>query len=492
VNLVRGLPVFFFGYTIYLFLILLLFILPVTLQPFDGHDSQRIAQILVALLCIGLLLANGSRIPRIKRQDRVIGLVILGGGIISALASAQPLWSLVELALLIACCGIASAFALARVSHDSLFDKVMVIFVVLLCLLKCTGFLASTAAAFSSGTHILDTDLLLDAFSNKRFYGQFQTFTLPLLAMPLVLPCIKRSTKAWVFGLLACWWMIAICGGTRGTWLGMGVAAAVLAFCGRQGRRTIAWQLLAVVSGILLFWLLFSVLPGYLGVKVVNFAGDRLNASLSAREVIWSQAWEMIQQQPLLGFGPMQFASIFNPVAAHPHQAVLQWACEWGIPSTLLIIWLIIKGIRATFVLIRKNENSNDPVDVIRVCLFASLVGALTQSMVDGVMVMPYSQLWLALIVGWLFGIHEHPVGCLKMVGGTRHAWLGIQVISLMLLSYVVIRDVPHLEEREDQFARDFGGNYQPRFWRQGIITQPHAKLFVGPRTASFVTETPK
>ncbi len=172
--------------------------------------------------------------------------------------------------------------------------------------------------SFAAGTGRLDTGGLLSGFSNKRFYGQFQTFTLPLLALPLLLSTTKRSARLWVFSLLSVWWLIAITGGTRGTWLGMGVAACVLFLCGRSGKRWITWQLLAVLVGVTLYWLLFSVLAGYLGMEVSNAAGDRLTTTLSDRGPLWQQAWEMIRERPWLGFGPMHFADIHNPIAAHP------------------------------------------------------------------------------------------------------------------------------------------------------------------------------
>jgi len=485
-------PLLFIGYRFYLLLILFLFVLPVTLPPFDGHDSQRIAQIAIGMLCVILLLVKRSQVVLVNRSDQAVGMLIFGFGFCSIITSVQPLWSLVELAVLLICCAVASAFALERRAHNDLFDKAMIIFVVLLCLMKCTGFLVSTAAAFSSGAPTLDTDLLLDAFSNKRFYGQFQTFTLPLLTIPLLLNGMKRSRRAWVLGLLACWWMIAICGGTRGTWLGMVVAGVALASCGRQGRRILALQVFALAGGISLFWLLFRVLPEYLGITVANFAGDRINASLSGREIIWHQAWDMIQQRPLLGVGPMHFANTYNPIAAHPHQSILQWGSEWGIPSIVLVGWLVFRGLRATFLVIRRKEFTSAPIDLIRICLFASLIGALTQSMVDGVIVMPYSQLWLAIVVGWLLGIHEQVNKPVRLAHVVDKAWLAMLMAAAVLLGYVVSRDVPHLEENQDQFAHDFGGKFQPRFWMQGVIAKPDAHLLELPKTASFFTQMPK
>ncbi|MDU8432239.1 O-antigen ligase family protein, partial [Pseudomonas syringae pv. actinidifoliorum] len=382
---------------------------------------------------------------------------IFFAGVVSSLMSHHPLWALVELSVLLLSCGISCALAQQRKFYGVQFDQLFIGFVGLICLVKITQFLALTLAAFLSSAPTLDTDLLLDGFSNKRFYGQFQTFTLPLLVLPLLLTSTRRSIKVGLFCLTSLWWMIAISGGTRGTWLGMAAAVAVTFCLGRAGRRWAGWQMGAASTGLLLFTLLFNVLPGLLGIEVSNFAGDRLTTSLSAREILWQQAWEMIKQRPLLGFGPMHFADIWNAVAAHPHQAILQWACEWGIPSTLCVAGLALYGLSTTAVLLRKRAQSLEPVDLMRLCLFASLIGALTQSMVDGVIVMPYSQLWLAIIVGWLLALHEWQAAPRPASVALSRAWLLCLTLATGMILYTIVRDLPDMDTRRQQFSEDFG-----------------------------------
>jgi len=270
--------------------------------------------------------------------------------------------------------------------------------------------------------------------------------------------------------MLVIWWLIAISGGTRGTWLGLFTAAAVMLFSSKAGQRWTLWQAGAAAVAALLYWGVFTKLTGYLHIDVINSAGDRLTTTLSARDILWQQAWEMIKARPWLGYGPMGFADIPNPIAAHPHQAILQWASEWGVPSALLVCGLAAKGLYSTFTLIRAKAGSDEPADVLRIGLFASLVAALAQSMVDGIIVMPYSQLWLCLIVGWLIAIHPRREPQTASNPTATWAWLATALCAVLFLGYVVARDVPHLEENEQQYMRDFGGHFQPRFWLQGVI----------------------
>ncbi|RMQ43726.1 Pilin glycosylation enzyme [Pseudomonas cichorii] len=442
----------------------------------SGHDFQRLAQFVIGVLSVLTLYwysVKGLNTSVFKLGIKAAFLCILMGGILSSLAAHQPLWAFTELSVLLLCSAIASAFAQQRLIHGVQLDRLFIGFVVFICTIKTLQFLSATVAAFLTSTSTLDTDLLLEGFSNKRFYGQFQTFTLPLLALPLLLVPARRSIKAAIFILLSLWWMIAITGGTRGTWLGM-AAAVIVAFClGRAGRNWAGWQLAAASAGLLLFLLLFSLLPAWLGIEISNFAGERLNTSLSARERLWQQAWTMIQERPLLGFGPMHFADIWNPVGAHPHQAILQWASEWGVPSTLCVAGMAGYGLVVTGLLLRKKAHSQEPVDLMRLCLFASLVGALTQAMVDGVIVMPYSQLWLAIIVGWLLALHERQIPAVSSNCVLDRMWLACLLLAAGLILYTILRDFPHLEDLRQQSGQSFGGPFLPRFWLQGIIAHP-------------------
>lgn len=457
---------------LYFYFCMFLYFVPAVFTPVSGHDWQRVAQSIVALLCTFALVTSGRHETRafLGKPTVSVGAVVLSLALLSIWKSHQPQWALVELVVLLSSCCIARAFALERARFGLGLDRILISFVLFLCAVKSLQFISALAAALFSDVGTLDSTLLFEGFSNRRFYGQFQTFTLPLLTLPLLLAATKPSTKFGVFLLLGCWWMMAIAGGSRGTWLGMACAAIfIFCCCGAGGRHWFRWQITAAATGLALFLFFFTVVPGYLNVDVTNFAGDRLNTSLSAREIIWHQAWEMIKARPLLGFGPMHFADIHNQVAAHPHQIFLQWASEWGVPSTLLVMGLVARGLLATLRLIRKRSTSSGAVDLLRICLFGSLLGALTQAMVDGVIVMPYSQLWMALVGGWLMGIHEwsdrEPSSLSSFWGPVL-----IMTFGVGLLIYTVVRDFPHLEEREDQYGHDFGGNLQPRFWMQGVI----------------------
>ena len=180
----------------------------------------------------------------------------------------------------------------------------------------------------------------------------------------------------------------------------------------------------------------------------------------------------MLVERPWLGFGPMHFADIANEIAAHPHQSVLQWASEWGVPSALCVAVLAWRSGWATLGVLRERALSAERVDLLRLCLFAALVGALVQSMVDGVIVMPISQVWLALTIGWLMALHVWGASATVALPLVGWAWKVLSVLAVGLLIAIALRDVPHIAQAQQQYLSDHGNHLQPRFWAQGVIAR--------------------
>lgn len=449
------------------------------------HDQQRIGQVFaMAAAMIAATVAyrsGGIRPPSLLRKgDRRLLTLVISAGVVSACLSPQPLWGFAEVALGVGSLGVGWVVASARRLYGSKVDRVLIGALFFTCAGMMVRFGAAYLSAIIGGQGVLDAWLLVDGFSNPRFYGQFLTLAIPMLLVPLMAAGELRR-HALVAGLLALLaWTVAITSGTRGTWLGLAVAAFLLAWTGRSGRRWAGLQVASALAGVALFWLALTLIPDALGIRIEHHAASRATASLSQRDIIWRQAIEVAIQHPLLGIGPMQLAGLPNGVAAHPHQAWLQWAAELGVPSAMLVTWLVVCSGRALLPVLRARAMSTQEHDVLRLCLTGALAGALTQSMVDGVLVMPYSQLWVALLGGWLLGLQPRDATSSSAdsppLAASRHSlkwWLAAFGAAVAVLVFAVVRDYPHLAERERAFATTFGGHFQPRFWAQGVIARP-------------------
>ncbi len=434
------------------------------------HDVQRVGQILAFGLVPVVALFRTSCFPfKLPSAVKPVLVAISSGGLLSAMLSRQPLWALTEIALMLGSMGLAWAVAVIRRDGESAVDRMILVTVLFICAAQSLRFLVMYCLAYFFAPS-LNPWQLLGGFSNLRFYGQFITLSLPLLAAPILMRHLPTRVTVYTSVLLAIWWAIAITSGTRGTWLGMFFAVAWLAFTGPRGRQWALSQLSGFVGGLFLFQLLMTWVPQLVGMPVEAHATDRLNSSLSGRETIWLQAVEMIVAKPLLGFGPMHFADIPNPVAAHPHQAWLQWAAEWGVPSALAVTWLVLIGMRGVVISVMKFGDSREAPDVLRVCLAGSVSASLVQSMVDGVIVMPYTQIWLAVLAGWLFALCVPVSAVMRTRQSGERAWLLALVLVPIVLSFVAVKDFPQLDEQQERFKKDHGGLLQPRFWAQGMI----------------------
>lgn len=458
--------------------LLVVALLPISniLHGLSWHDQQRVGQIsvitLIALFAVSSIFVTQQFTPTEPRLRHTLAALAFAGAA-SSIAARQPVWAFTEFGIALGCLAMAWMVVVTREQLGGALDRLVLGTAFFTCTALCLRFFVSYASMLATGEGKADPWLLLDGFSNLRFYGQFISLSLPLLAAPLLMQGRLKRFAVPAAILLVLWWAIAITTGTRGTWLGMGTAVVWLMFAGAKGRQWATLNLMAALFGLIVcrFWL--EWLPDWAGLPVANDPADRLTTSLSGREPLWQQAIEMILAKPLLGFGPMHYSDIANRIAAHPHQAWLQWASEWGVPSALVITWLVWKGARAVFRVMRERAASGAEADVLRVCLAGSIAASLTQSMVDGVLVMPYTETWLALLAGWLFALHPGNTSTSTTVPAAwRWGWAIALVAAAGLLVSIVARDLPRLDVREEAYAETFGGPFKPRFWRQGVIAE--------------------
>jgi len=319
---------------------------------------------------------------------------------------------------------------------------------------------------------------LLSDFTHPRFFGQFQSWVIPLLTLPF-LWSKKRFSKP-IFSLFfilpaACWITLLIFSGSRGPWLGL--VAAIIITGVLLKKKALPWIIsivIAILGGSLIYWLLFSI--QFEGPGIATHTAERLT-SLNSRSELWNAAWVMSRDYPLLGVGPQHFSYHLDKIltfrVGHPHMSVLKWAAEYGWISTLLLLSLIVWAFSSW---IKKTKQSKlDDCDLnFRVALTASIITAASHSLVSGVMIMPLSQLMLVVIIGWIVGIHfsNHPIEkipwlSVKSIGSlTLILWIGWNFAQSIGPEVHYIINGPHSEITVFNPSEVL----QPRFWHQGII----------------------
>lgn len=458
--------------------------LSASLFPFLGSFDER--RLWLAVLLSGtplIALASGRLTGSLPRWLLSCGGPILALGLVSSLASELPAWGLLGVAQLmlmaVSACVIAAALERQAIADARLNA---------LCFILPAGLWSFAAlsiiyTAFATGLPLRYPEPLT-IFANIRFLNQYQTWVIPFLTLALILPSPTSRVRP-VF-----WYTLALAVGIfiwalywrsmgRGTALATIIATvfAALAF-GRPGLRHLKWTVVLSVSGLLLNALLFP------GDGAVAGMGRLVSSDSPGRIALWQLALAQIGAHPWLGLGPLQFAALDNGIASHPHNAVTQWAVEWGLPAAVLLTGLLGRLLLEWLAFARRTI---DPVgtrraatdsDAMRVAITASLLAAGLHAMVSGVIVMPVSQYMLVLVTGIAGGLYlrsnptlnepHHPTGVATFMRASITA-----VVPVMCL-YVMVFTVHDYRTRLTK-ARSEATSYirnanQPRYWSDGTL----------------------
>ena len=452
------------------------------------HDGQRIGQLALLVFLLGLMLwpapgrAAADAWSCLSPCTRLAWSMVLLLGLASSLAAALPRWALLDWGLQGLLLMVVFAVAAWRRTGDNTFDDWLIVL------------FFATAAAYAVSSAVIYLTMLLagpvykqgfnalelyHGFSNVRFFGYLQTLLLPFLLLPAIWWGTTPARRILLWSVPVAWWMLLIGSGSRGAWVALlaGVIAVRL-FAGRPGRFWMHWQLAALLGGGICYVLFVLLLPQWLAQPAVYLHRTGEIMSLSLREVLWTEALQFAGQQPWLGIGPMHYAQAATRIAAHPHNAVLQWLAEWGIPAAVLLTALCATAGLAFAGHVRRVAQADKGIRVpVQVPLLAALAGAAAQSMVDGILVMPVSQTLLALLCGWAMGLYFEERRCMVQAGAPGRRVMTVTALTAALVvAWGVAPEIGHIAEREQAYLvahppeNPALPNLMPRFWTQGRI----------------------
>jgi O-antigen ligase len=202
----------------------------------------------------------------------------------------------------------------------------------------------------------------------------------------------------------------------------------------------------------------------------------------------------MIRDHPFLGVGPQNYAYASTVTAAHPHNSLLQWAAEWGVPSAILLTGMVGVGLYLWLTRSRSACDETGPSSTVRAALTASIIAACVHAMLDGITVMPFSQTLLILVAGWALGIELRETGSAPVRARPSRVRLAL---ALSPIAVVFVACAWSSEGRPSRPGLAQWGNepvhYRPRFWLQSVppirrgASQPRD---VPPRAARSGAET--
>lgn len=442
------------------------------LLDFDNKRGLELLLISAALLWIilgGLSTAPAGTSWKTKTQCAFYLLLALAG--VSALLSVSPRHAVLEISVFAGLFYVCQLTAVLWRGYRLILVKWLVYAILVGAVFYMVGFYTGYLASFLESLPLRWPEPFF-GFSNVRFFNQYQLWTLSLLYLPLLGFNIERtSIRRWLSVILAAWWVLLFASASRGVLLAWLLAMLATAGCYRQ----LAWPLLRLqltgfITGLSSYGLLFYLLPSFLvgGVLTQTILRDTTNDRIG----LWKQAVSMIQTHPWFGVGPMHYAWHPNAIAAHPHNSILQLAAEWGLPATVLMLTLAGYGVFCwlrRFNAVTLGTATDQDVTVV---LFFTLVANASYSLVDGVIVMPLSQVMMAVVIGLMLGLYGNDN---QQPNGVRKKYLANQIFAGVVLVAMVWSVLPELLPRLLGNEQMIPRGYQttgPRFWQEGGI--PH------------------
>jgi len=363
----------------------------------------------------------------------------------------------------------------------------------LLCGVGCSLYIFQALAAYVSALIVgqqPDPQDLIVGFDNYRFFNHVQTISLPLIGF-LALRTIKSGAPAYFnptfwFVTLLLWWMLTFVSAGRGTFLG--VWCGMLVAIALHPRQALPWfrtMSLACAAGLATYLFFYWLVPHLYGLQPFGFLPDVVQRTAanpdSSRWPLWQRAIELVMSRPWFGVGPLHFAHYSQDlkIAAHPHNALLQLAAEWGLPALVVFSALLFSAGRA---LLRAGR-AVLPTDFRNQALFSALtatgVSIVVDSLVSGLIVMPASQLWIALYFGCAWGwtiSQTRPFQPPQAVflSNFRYVLMG-GVLMLVVLQakglWPELSDLPGHEIKSKALGLyTEGSHFTPRIWRAGYF----------------------
>jgi putative inorganic carbon (HCO3(-)) transporter len=183
--------------------------------------------------------------------------------------------------------------------------------------------------------------------SHWNTYSAEEMFALIMLAAFLFFaPGVRKRSWVWLLcgGLIA---LAIVLGETRGIWIAVAVAGLYLVWFWR--RWMVAVAPVAVLAA-------FLVAPQSVQQRGMSIFRPQSTDSNKFRVVTWRTGLQMVERHPWFGLGPegtkLHFdeyvpADIPRPLPSgwygHLHNIYLHYAAERGIPTMLILMWMLIQ-----------------------------------------------------------------------------------------------------------------------------------------------------
>jgi len=182
---------------------------------------------------------------------------------------------------------------------------------------------------------------------------------------------------------------------------------------------------------------------------------------------MWEKAWLMFVENPLFGNGPLSYSFIENSQLyfAHPHNFYLQVLSEWGILAFIILTTLIFYGLFFLFKKVKQETNSK--MMEMNIGLTVSLVAALLHAGLSQIFHTPISQIFLVLVLAWVFRYLAEDVQAMKI----KNSFLAItSLVSILIFLFLNSSNMKNSFKGYGDYIEKYQTNeLYPRIWSQGL-----------------------
>jgi O-antigen ligase len=448
-----------------------------------GHDRQRILEI--AVLLVGAVMDLVRRRLKLRLLFEGPAGICLATffalGITSGTMAFSPRFALFEVAALFLLYLLATQVGDEVVRRGPVALRLILQTTAATVVLYSVYFLVAYVSAFCLGNPLTPDDFAW-GFSKFRFFNHVQTSILPLFVLLCCLTARTDRLRPLWLGVTIYWWTALIATTGRGTLVGIAMGCTIIAIVLR--RTAIPYLRMAALTaalGLVTYFILLVAVPAVLGAQgmgAISFVVERTaNDPASGRMFLWRRAADLITQHPLLGVGPMHFAHYAGDlhIGAHPHDWLMQFGSEWGLPALACLLATIVLALRALLHAGRKIAEGDVANQTIFAALLMGAVAILVDGLVSGLFVMPQSQLAIALYLGCAIGWYKTvlPAPCPAAPNIVGRVGGALLVVAAMAGVAGVWQDVVARYEQQPLTAAQEAANqgqHWPRLWITGYF----------------------
>lgn len=442
------------------------------------YDNARALELaMLCLVCLLFVLPSVSRAVAeawlgLRAGVRWLVLAFLAGGALSALASAAPHTGVQQVAANTQLVALLFLVCAAVRSEGAAVEKPLAAALIAGAALFTLKFWVTYTLYFLEHKEFSWISPFMD-FANVRFFGQYQAYVLLLMVLPIPLLALKGFWRWLVYFIAANFWALQWMVGSRAVWAGFIAAMVVttLVLPGRRG-RWVAMQAVPMVAGGLIYAVFALTLqgsPGATPIPAINSIMERSGESNTERLTLARAAIGLAAEHPLAGVGPGQFGTNYSATrAAHPHNTPLQLLAEYGVPvgaaGIALGALLVVYAVRQV------RQRSIQQFDAVSTMLGAALVMGLVDALFSGNLLMPHSQVCLAVIAGWMLGRQQPAPPIPYLSAGRQREWRTGIALSVGMAAFVsMVLAVEYLSLIVDMPYPP--ALRVPNFWQYGRFT---------------------